>query len=189
MNTTIRNTLTPEQIDKLILSQEKSTKTYLRNYFYRNGFSELSVTEDAFQDARLRALKYAAKYDENQPFSAWFRKLAANVAVDTVKDNMKVRMKEVSYDASDNYYSSIAPSAVQFCNENSIVDYIHNNESVESVIELMNTLPDDLREVLYRKEVLGQKYDEISEAMGVPRKTLRVNVHRAKREMRKKIGS
>jgi RNA polymerase sigma-70 factor (ECF subfamily) len=54
-------------------------------------------------------------------------------------------------------------------------------------MEVIRTLSPEHREVIMLRELDGFSYDEIAQALGVPRGTVESRLHRARAELRKKL--
>jgi RNA polymerase sigma-70 factor (ECF subfamily) len=55
------------------------------------------------------------------------------------------------------------------------------------LMETVRTLPEEFREVILLREVQGLSYQEIAEALEIPRGTVESRLHRGRAELRKKL--
>jgi RNA polymerase sigma-70 factor (ECF subfamily) len=66
------------------------------------------------------------------------------------------------------------------------------SEHVDRKIDLMQvlkTLPEEYRQALVLREFQGLSYEEIAQALGIPRGTVDSRIHRARQELRERLKS
>jgi RNA polymerase sigma-70 factor (ECF subfamily) len=65
---------------------------------------------------------------------------------------------------------------------------LHSEERQHLVQEALSQLGDDYRTAIILKEIDGLRYEEIADIVGCPIGTVRSRIHRARHELREKLG-
>ena len=137
-----------------------------------------SDAEDAAQEAYLRAFRRASSYRGEGPVGAWLCRIAVRAAHDALRRaGRQRRLLEVARppDDPDDRAGSAEPE-----------EDLRRRTEVESALR---RLPDDEREALVLKEVVGMTYREISESCGVPLGTVQSRIHRARQRLADALGA
>ncbi|MCP4219368.1 MAG: RNA polymerase sigma factor [bacterium] len=152
-----------------ILFERHHVKLY--NYFYRLTWNK-SLSEDLTQEVFFRILKYRQTYRAESLFTTWMYKLGRNVYI----DNFRKNRKEVPLDDQWDEEPTLEPSPLE-----------HAQARQESVYlqKALALLPVAKREVLLLSRFQGMKYNEISQLLGCSLSSVKVQVHRAIKELRK----
>ena len=129
-------------------------------------------TEDAAQEAYLRAFRRADDYRGEGPVGAWLCRIAVRCAHDALRRSARRRrLAEAARppdDAGDEPAARTAP------------DEPLRRAELQSALR---SLPEDEREALLLKEVAGMTYAEIAAACEVPVGTAQSRIHRARRRL------
>ncbi len=127
---------------------------------------------EILNDSFMKVFDNIEKFDENQPFRPWFRKIIINRAIDYYRANMKHHNTE-----------SLDDEEVEI-HETATVDELE----LKDLMDLLNGLPERYRLVFNLYEVEGYTHQEISEKLGISESTSRADLSRAKKILRKKYG-
>jgi RNA polymerase sigma-70 factor (ECF subfamily) len=125
---------------------------------------------EILNDSFMKVFDNIDKFDENQPFRPWFRKIIINRAIDYYRANMK-----------HNNTDSLDDEAVEI-HETATVDELELKE----LMDLLNGLPEMYRLIFNLYEMEGYTHQEISEKLGISESTSRADLSRAKQILRKK---
>ena len=146
------------QAFNVLLNRDKD-KLYSYIYFIvRNS----EMTEDIFQETFMKAIVTIrqGRYIENGKFSAWLRRIAHNLIIDSFRQEKSENL--VSCDETEvNILNNIGLA------EGTIETAIVNRQILDDVRRLMDFLPDEQREVVYMRFYQDLSFKEIAEQTGV----------------------
>lgn len=120
------------------------------------------MTEDIFQETFMKAIITIrqGRYNENGKFSAWLRRIAHNLIIDSFRQEKSENL--VSCDEPEvNILNNIGLA------EGTIENAIVNRQILSDVRRLMEFLPDEQREVVYMRFYQDLSFKEIAEQTGV----------------------
>lgn len=146
-----------EAFDEL-LNRYRDRLYYYIYYIVRN----VEQTEDIFQETFIKAIVTIrqGRYNENGKFSAWLRRIAHNLIIDSYRQDKQENF--VSCDEPDvNILNTIELA------EDTIETAMVNQQILDDVCRLMNALPDEQREVLQMRFYQDLSFKEIAEQTGV----------------------
>ena len=127
-------------------------------YIVRNS----EMTEDIFQETFMKAIITIrqGRYNENGKFSAWLRRIAHNLIIDSFRQEKSENL--VSCDEPEvNILNNIGLA------EGTIENAIVNRQILSDVRRLMEFLPDEQREVVYMRFYQDLSFKVIAEPSGV----------------------
>lgn len=142
----------------------------LFNFFLRLTFDR-TASEDLTQNLFYRIIKYRQSYNAAEgTFKSWMYQMARNVHFDHYKQERKVseRFKQV-----DENHINIAT-----------IDEIYGEEHFERLNRAMMQLKPEQREIIVLSRFEGLKYEEISQMMDLSVAAIKVQVHRAIKNLR-----
>lgn len=142
-----------------VLLNRYKDKLYTYIYFIvRNS----EMAEDIFQETFMKAIVTIrqGRYNENGKFSAWLRRIAHNLIIDSFRQEKSENL--VSCDETEvNILNNIGLA------EGTIENAIVNRQIMDDVRRLMDYLPDEQREVVYMRFYQDLSFKEIAEQTGV----------------------
>ena len=156
-----------------IVDRHQGRVFYLGLRFLRN----LQDAEDFAQEVFIRAYRKLESFSGKVPFGAWLYRLAFNLAVNDYHVSRR-RLAEVDYQGLPLSDPSLSPEAELVATETRGV-----------VKDALKTLPDAYKIVIRMHFFDGLSYPEISRATGLPVNTIKSHVFRAKRLIRKQLGT
>jgi RNA polymerase sigma-70 factor (ECF subfamily) len=142
------------------------------NYIYFRT-SNGKDAEDICSRVFLRALNHIERYeDRGYPFSAWLYRIAHNLVVNWYRDSDRV--EEISL--LDQY----PPPTI----EGSVEDRIEKLDEKEQLLKVINSLPEDRKELLILKHVEGLTNHEIGQIMDRTEGAIKALYHRTLESLR-----
>ncbi len=135
---------------------------------------DATKSQDILQDAFIRIFRYIDTFDSSKgSLQGWMRKITVNVALKSL-NKKKLDTTSLSVDYNDQI--SVAPDAI-------------TNMSVDSLMDIVRTLPEGYRQVFNLSVIEGYSHKEIGDMLGIADVTSRSNLSRAKQILRKKLKS
>lgn len=145
----------------------------------------LGSTHDALdvaQDAFVLAYQNLPAFRRDSAFYTWLFRIAYNAAI-SFRRKRKTRRASLDVLRDTGGLEPILPPEVS-----DPAAALEAEERKEQLLEALNGLADDHRDVLILKEMEGFRYDEIAELLGCPIGTVRSRLHRARIELREKLS-
>ena len=142
--------------------------------------------KDAVQDTWIKAYKKIQDFQANASFGTWLYRICVNVCID--KQRSQKRRKKVGMDNiaplsthEDNLYTQVdvSPSIAG----SNPVQNLANQELGDKIQDGLKGLSEEHRSVLLLREVDGMSYDEISEALDIPKGTVMSRLYHARRNL------
>jgi RNA polymerase sigma-70 factor (ECF subfamily) len=137
--------------------------------------------QDAVQDAFVKAYRSLARFQGRAGFYTWLYRIVMNQCLDRKRRDRSGRQVEWNEEvdlegARDPALDTPGPSGPY--------RELARSELRELVGSAIATLPDDARRTLELREIDGLSYQEIAEALGVPKGTVMSRLHYARRRVR-----
>ena len=181
-----------EIIEKVLSGDVNAFETIVKRYekmIYNLAFTKTQNRENAqdiSQECFLRAYKMLRSYRTDSAFSTWIYKICQNLIFDFFRKNKK--MKTVSLSFSDD---GIGDDEIK---EKDIADYdsepseqIIREEKIQKIREIINSLPEDLKEIIVLRDLQNLSYTQISEMLGVEIGTVKSRLNRAREKLKNYI--
>jgi len=140
---------------------------YIALGFVQNEQDALDISQNAF----VKAYKNIKSFDESRKFFPWFYKIIRNLCFDYLNKNKK---KNKIYNTAKNLY-------------------IHNtktnssNKFSELLIEEINKLPPEQKEIIILKYFEDYTYNEIAETTNKPIGTIMSSLYYIKQKLKKQM--
>ena len=132
--------------------------------------------EDVVQEALLRVKRGLVRYEPGN-FNGWLARIVTNVFLDDVRRRAR-RPQSALPDDPDRVIEG-ARAADEELDHRDLPDHIQ---------DALRALPEDFRAVVVLCDIVGQSYEEISVALGVPVGTVRSRVHRGRARLREALS-
>ena len=129
------------------------------------------VAADLCQSVFERVIKYRSSYRLGQCFKAWVYQIARNLQKDHWAKNKLLMSDYTDMEQIDRAYSGS-------------VEQAEKHEQNSALYEVMERLSPERRELLQLSRFEGLKYEEISEMTGMSVAAIKVNIHRAIKQLR-----
>jgi RNA polymerase sigma factor (sigma-70 family) len=141
----------------------------LYNFMLRLTFDR-PVSQDLTQNLFYRIIKYRHTFKEDHSFKSWIYQLARNIHVDYCKQQQKSAAR---YTQVEEYNENFAAEEERF-----------NEEEYEKLDRAMARLTPEQKEILVLSRFQGLKYEEISSIRDLSVPAIKVQVHRAIKQLR-----
>ncbi|TLV04071.1 RNA polymerase sigma factor [Dyadobacter luticola] len=160
-------------LDKMGLLFERYNRP-LFGFFYHMTHNA-DASEDLVQNVFYRMLKYRHAFTGDGEFRTWMYHLGRNVLNDSVKQNKSANHFDVNELADRIGGGTLADESFEKQQDK---DFLH---------KAMAGLSAEYREVLILSRFQEMKYDEIAKVLNINEGTVKVRVHRALGELKKKF--
>jgi RNA polymerase sigma-70 factor (ECF subfamily) len=152
---------------------------------------EQEAAEDAVSNTMAKIWTKISQYDPNRGnFSTWVYNIARNESLVIKKNESRYLpiIQEVVKSSDDNDDCQISYN--KFDDLNSYEQsFVINSETemddlYENVVEKMKNLPDIYKEILFDREILRMKYQEIADKHGMKKRAIATRIRRARLKVR-----
>jgi RNA polymerase sigma-70 factor, ECF subfamily len=140
---------------------------------------DLSQAEDLAQETFVKAFRNLAAFDTTRRLSSWLFRIAHNTAIDALRRRGPA---VVSLDTADNDGARIPEPAAALGGDPAERRAL--TEALELAIALLR--PEHRLAFSLRYEE-GLPFDEIGQVLGIPEVTARSHVHRARKELSRRL--
>lgn len=135
--------------------------------------------DDVVQDAMLTLHRARHTYDPDRPFTPWLRALAQRRAIDALRGQGRQRTREVHAPLA--YESHPDPAA-------SAGHVLEQADRARRLRALVAMLPEGQREAVEQLALQEHTLDEAAISTGRTKGALKVNLHRALKTLRARLG-
>lgn len=177
------NTATAEEIQEEALKQVDALyRTALR--MTRNP----QDAEDLVQETYFRAFRSAHQFQRGTNLRAWLFKILTNSFINQYRKRARKPLSSSLDDVEEFYlYSHLVDNGVQPGSpdpEATVIDQF----AEEEVINALERLPVEFRQVVLLADVEGFAYKEIADIVGIPVGTVMSRLHRGRRRLQKELA-
>lgn len=148
-----------------------------------------TVADDVTQDAFLRVVRNASEFKHEARFTTWLYAIARNLCVDHAR-KMRLR-KHPSLDAPAANDDLSAPLKEQVANPHPSSDVERSatrSEVQARIVEAVDGLPDDQKEVFLLREIANLPFAEIAQVVGVGENTVKSRMRYALDRLREALS-
>lgn len=144
-------------IERLVLRHKDRLYTYI--YLI---VKNTELAEDIFQDTIIKVIKSlkTGKYSDNGKYLAWVLRIAHNLVIDFYRK--KKKLKHIS---NDQYDVDILNSTKYA--EKNVEDIMLIQHTQQELLQMLDFLPNDQKEIIKLRFYKGLSFKEISEDTGV----------------------
>lgn len=160
-------------LDKMGLLFERYNRPLFGFFYHMTHNADLS--QDLVQNVFYRMLKYRHTFAGDGEFRTWMYHLARNVLNDSVKQRRSFNFYDVNEVADRIEGGTLADENLERQQDK---DFLH---------EALGALSPEYREVLILSRFQEMKYDEIAKVLNINEGTVKVRVHRALGELKKRF--
>ena len=147
----------------------------------RNRDDALDIVQEAF----TKAYQGLDRFQGNASFYTWVYRIAMNLCIDQQRRDR--RMTPVPLDTPDRPEESVLPPE-DGPTPNSPFDHASDVQLRGRLRDAIAELTPEHRAVILLREVEGLSYEEISEALDVPKGTVMSRLHYARRQLQARLG-
>lgn len=153
--------------------------TPYKDKMYRYAFNILRdsyMAEDVVQESLVKIWKKRDQFLEIKNKQAWCITIARNLAIDKLRANKKRKSSDITehYDISDDNPDPARNAELK--------------DTLGKVRAIMDDLPESQKEIITLRDIEGYTYNEIAEIMDYTVDQVKVNLHRARKELREKLA-
>ena len=130
------------------------------------------IAHDLTQDTYLRLADYQGGREIENP-RAFLYRIANNLAIDYLRAQSRQTQLFVETAADD---VAMAP-----VDNNTPPDIIQNRQQLEILHQVINTLPDNCRDIIIRSRFMGQTHEQIASELGISKSWVEKNIIQALR--------
>ncbi len=148
------------------------------------------AAEDLAQEVFIRLYTHAAHYEAKAKFTTYLYRVARNLWIDRVR-SQAVRPTPASLDRggrSDADDEGALGDSIPSTKAPSPVDTAVQSETRARLRTAIDSLPEEMRDVLFLAETQGLRYEEIGEILEIPVGTVKSRVHAAVGRLREILG-
>lgn len=149
-------------------------RTPLFNFIYRS-VRNRATAEEILQDAWLRMLQGAADFQRASRFTTWAYTVARNLCIDHARRQVHRRHPSLDQPGRRGDEGDAGPSLGETVADTgaSVERRAIGAELQGRIVEAIDTLPDDQREVFLMREYANLPFKEIAEVVGAPENTVK----------------
>ena len=148
-----------------------------KNKYFRYSYSITSnreLSEDIVQDVLLRLWEKRNELDSINNKEAWCMRMIRNLSIDRLR--VKANKSESLEKALPFHDVHQNPA------ENAISNEIH-----QAINQMISRLPENQKEIVKLRDILGYSYKEIAEVLALDLNTVKVTLFRARKELRENL--
>ncbi|MGM0602569.1 MAG: RNA polymerase sigma factor [Bacillota bacterium] len=151
---------------------------------YSTTYRMLGNREDALdisQEVFLKVYKKLSSFNYKSAFSTWLFKITANKCRDLLRHRKtKINKNKVSFEQSQE-------NGFQFEDGNNPEQSYLKKEAEKNIIQLINNLKIEFKEVIVLRDIEDFSYHEISEILSIPPGTVKSRISRARKYLKEDI--
>jgi len=143
--------------------------------------------QDISQECFLRAYKMLRSYKTDSAFSTWIYKICQNLIFDFYRKNKKINTVSLSVsDSYDSYDENLKEKDIADIDSDPS-EHIIRAEKIEKIREIINSLPEDLREIIILRDLNNTSYTQIAEMLDIELGTVKSRLNRAREKLKEYI--
>ncbi len=165
--------------DLLVLKYQHRIVKLVSRYV-RDPSDALDVAQEAF----LKAYRAIPKFRGESAFYTWLYRIAINTA-----KNYLVMMSRRPTEVEPETVEGETPELESLLKDQATPENLLLTEEIQkTIVEAIETLPEDLRTAINLREVEGLSYEEIAQVMSCPIGTVRSRIFRAREAIDKRLN-
>lgn len=147
---------------------------------------DLAIARDLTQEAFVKAYRDIGSFRREASFTTWFYRIASNVTIDHLRRHRRVRASELdlqplSRDQGDEVWD---PDHLR----RTPAKDVERAALYTRIMEAMQRLSDDQRQVILLREIEGFTYREIAETMGIKEGDVMRRLFYARKKLRELLA-
>ena len=148
--------------------------------------SDPDEAEDVAQEVFVRAYRSLGKFRGASSFHTWLYRIASNLAIDVARRRKRQDNSVYSLDASvevgEDEYDRDIPD------DSGAPDQLTEQREVREIVrQVVDELPEKLRDVVILYELQGESYEDIASILDVPLGTVKSRLFNARGQLKKKL--
>src|SRR5690606_34850228 len=143
--------------------------------------------EDLVQEAYLRAFRSLHQFKPGTNLRAWIFRIMTNAYINEYRKRSRRPTNASLDDLEEIYlYDHLIDSGIQPTSERP-EDVVLSQLTAQDVLDALDELSDDFREVIVLADIEGFSYREIAEIMDIPVGTVMSRLYRARRRLQRSL--
>lgn len=145
---------------------------------------------DIVQDAFIKAHRKLVDFEGNAAFSTWLYRITVNLCIDKKRAQARRRQTDIDDVAGHDFESDALYAQAEYAPRLSGANPLRNvgdKQLGEQIGRGLAQLSDDHRAIVLLREVDGMSYEEISEALGIPRGTVMSRLFHARKNLQRAL--
>lgn len=162
-----------EEFESHIIKIHDELYLFLYKYFYNEAY-----TKDALQNTLIKAYKNYGSLNEKEKFKSWIFTIGKREALNIIKSlsrEKKVNIDELNENFIDDNSFDLPETSIL------------NKELKKGIMDAVNSLNDDLRQIVILKYYMEMSFEDISKIYDINVNTIRSRHFRAKKYIHKYI--
>lgn len=148
--------------------------TFLKRFLNNN-----ELIEDVFQETFLQLFSSINSYDTSKPLGPWLFTIAANKAKDALRKQHRTAAISIGTMADQEESSFDEMLNTLTSDEKVPYDDIEKNETALQVREVIDNMPENLKEILILAYFNKNSYKQMSQILSIPIGTVKSRLHTA----------
>lgn len=137
------------------------------------------MAEDLAQETFIKAFRHLSRYDPNRKLASWLFKIAHNTTLDFLrKKQLDTVPLEAENDSGEETWEVLAAPDTQSPDRRA-----ESVELLRGLEQALAGLKPNYREILLLRFREGLAYHEIVEVVGLPMGTVKIHLHRARKQL------
>lgn len=146
----------------------------------RNREDARDITQDAF----VKAYRNLSTFRLESGFYTWLYRIAMNLAIDFVRKRSRREISSFDEGVAARDGDEIAEAH----NDDGPSRQLERKQLFGKIMDAMELLPEDQRQVILLRELEGMQYREIAEIMGIPEGTVMSRLFYARKKLQKLLS-
>lgn len=190
VDTAPRDVVAPPSVDGVVRARLEQEALEQIDALYRTALRmtrNAADAEDLVQETYLRAFRSLHQFTEGTNLRAWLFRILTNAYINDYRRRQR-RPSSASLDDIEEFYlyDHLVDSGVQPGVERP-EDVVLGRLSVDSVIQAIEALPEEFRQVVLLADVEGFSYREIASIVDIPIGTVMSRLYRARRRLQREL--
>jgi len=131
-----------------------------------------AAAQDVVQEVLVKAWKHQDSWTDIRNVEAWCMKLTKNQAIDKIRSHHRTEQLETP---------SLPGLAADSLSPLAVTEY---SDTMAHLVKLMQQLPEKQRLVMHLRDIEEMSYQEIAELLDMPMNQVKVNLFRARNQVR-----
>ncbi len=168
-----------EDIIKACIKRDRKSQNALYRLFYSYGMSiairyihDERLAIEIVNDAFMKVFKHLKKFDRNNDFKPWFRRIVVNASIDKIKEQKRLQMN----------------TDIREAENLSAKDEILSKIGYKELLTLVEQLSTAYKTVFNMYVIDGFKHEEIAETLGISVGTSKSNLSKARAALKKLVS-
>lgn len=135
---------------------------------------------DALQESFIKVFRYLASFKEESSFQTWVYRIVVNTCHDMLRKNAHIRKNSSLFQTGEDEEQETAiPDTAPTPEEE-----LERKETMRIILEALETLPAEQKEIIVLRDMQGFSYEEIGEILDCSLGTVKSRINRSRAKLR-----